>query len=33
MTDKNTSDVKQAKSSGVNFKGAIVDVKKIFAPQ
>lgn len=33
MTDKNTADSKQPKnSSGVNFKGSIVDVKKIFAP-
>ena len=33
MTDKNTADAKQPKNStGANFKGSIVDVKKIIAP-
>jgi hypothetical protein len=33
MTEKNTGDIKQPKNAiGGNFKGSIVDVKKIFAP-
>lgn len=32
MTDKNTSEKQAKNSSGVGFKGSIVDVKKIVAP-